>query len=261
MSNHRERSSSPSPSLCKVLMIVGVMVLVVGACSSNDPDPVADTTTTVATAPTEPAPTPTEAAPTPTDPAGPDAPTPTEPGEPPLDEPPSPASACADSQLPTAAQYAVVDIPIDDPDGGLVARMLPDASSDAFGVLAEGTVVDVFADFASCAVTSDGAVWWNIGTPQLATGGWVNTGFLAPVGEGPPPAEGEDDFDVVTAQISCVYEGFDGACDILEAFGYPASDNFGLGNSLSQAPDEFLIDDCDAGDRLACAELAFRGGE
>ncbi len=164
---------------------------------------------------------------------------------------------CTGAQLPSGGQYAVTNIPADDPDGGLVARPLPDPSSEQIDVLAEGTIVDTFIGPESCAVLSGGAVWWDIGTPQLATGGWVNTAFLAPVGGD----DEQDSFDLEQAQISCVYEGVADACDLLTTFGYPAADNYGLGNSLSQAPDAVLDADCRAGDALACAEQAARSGE
>lgn len=91
---------------------------------------------------------------------------------------------CTSGQLATGGQYAVANIPDNDPDGGLVAHSLPGVNEPIRDVLTEGTVVDTFADAASCAVVSDGAVWWEIGTPQLATGGWVHSGFLAPADGG-----------------------------------------------------------------------------
>jgi hypothetical protein len=172
------------------------------------------------------------------------------------DDDPGLGDRCRGAQLPSGGQYAVTNIPADDPDGGLVARPLPDASSEPIDVLAEGTIVDTFIGPESCAVTSEGAVWWDIGTPQLATGGWVNTAFLAPVGGD----DEQDSFDLEQAQIACVYEGIGDACDLLTTFGYPADQNYGLGNSISQAPEAVIDADCRAGDALACAEQASRGG-
>jgi len=235
----------------RALVVVAAAALVFTACGDSDSDDAATSSTTsptTAASPTTVTETDGSAAPTTTG-SGDDGTT--------GGEDPSLGDLCNGSQLPSGGQYAVADIPADDPDGGLVARQLPDASSEQIDVLAEGIIVDTFIDPESCAVTSGGAVWWNIGTPQLATGGWVNTAYLAPVaGE-----DDEDSFDLEQAQISCVYENIADACDLLTTFGYPADGNYGLGNSLSQAPDATIEGDCQAGDALACAEQVSRGGE
>lgn len=168
--------------------------------------------------------------------------------------------ACSSSQLPSDASYVVSGIPADDPDGGLVARMLPGADEEQIDVLAEGTVVDTLTEADACATTGDGAVWWDIGTPQLATGGWVNSSFLEATGSSGPPDTDQDSYDLEKAQIACIYEGEGGACDILEQDGYTADGNYGLGNSYSMAPDDDIADQCDAGDEIACAEQEFRKG-
>jgi hypothetical protein len=234
----------------RLLVVVAAAALVFTACGDSDSDDAATspTSSTTAASPTTVAETDGSAAPT-TAASGDDGTT--------GNEDPGLGDVCSGSQLPSGGQYAVANIPGDDPDGGLVARQLPDASSEQIDVLAEGTIVDTFIDPESCAVTSGGAVWWDIGTPQLATGGWVNTAYLAPVaGE-----DDQDSFDLEQAQISCVYEGIADACDLLTTFGYPADENYGLGNSLSQAPDAAIEADCQAGDALACAEQVSRGGE
>lgn len=247
------RRTRPTRSTRPVLVVLAAAALVLGACgdSGDDSDVSASssTTTTSTSSSTTVTATDDAIASTPTEISG-----DTAVGG---DRSPGLGDACSGSQLPSGAQYAVAGIPADDPDGGLVARQLPDASAEAIDVLVEGTIVDTFIDPESCAVTAAGAVWWDIGTPQLAAGGWVNTAYLAPVG-------GEDDqdsFDLEQAQIACVYEGIADACDLLTTFGYPADGNYGLGSSLSQAPDGVIDADCRAGDALACAEQASRSGE
>lgn len=236
----------------RVLVVLAAAALVFTACGDSDSDDTAttsSTSSTTAVSPTTLADADGSAAPPTTGSSGDGAPAGGE--SPGLGEP------CGGSQLPSGSQYAVADIPADDPDGGLVARQLPDASSEQIDVLAESTIVDTFIEPESCTVTSGGAVWWDIGTPQLATGGWVNAAYLAPVGGD----DDQDSFDLEQAQISCVYEGIADACDLLTTFGYPAEGNYGLGNSLTQAPDAVLDADCQAGDALACAEQVSRGGE
>lgn len=252
MSPTRTRPCRNGPTF-RVLSVVAAATLVFTACGDSDSDDT-DTATSSSTSSTSVAPSSTvveadgSAAPA-TTVARDDGTTTAEDAD--------VGDRCSGSQLPSGGQYAVTDIPADDTDGGLVARQLPDASSDQIDVLGQGTIVDTFIEPESCAVTSGGAVWWDIGTPQLATGGWVNSAFLAPVGGD----DDQDSFDLELAQISCVYENITDACDLLTTFGYPAEDNYGLGNSLSQAPDAVLDADCRAGDALACAEQASRAGE
>lgn len=167
---------------------------------------------------------------------------------------------CSSAQLPSDASYVVSGIPADDPDGGLVARMLPGSDEEEIDVLAEGTVVDALAEADACAVTGDGAVWWDIGTPQLATGGWVNSRFLEASGASGPPDTDQDSYDVEAAQIACVYEGEAAACDMLALDGMGADGNYGLGNSYSQTPDDAIADQCTDGDAIACAEQESRKG-
>ena len=237
----------------RVLAVVAIATLVVASCGDSDAnDGDATSGTSTSTTAVTPSTTATDASIAPPTTAAVD----TGGGETAGAEDPGLGDRCSGSQLPSGGQYAVTNIPADDPDGGLVARQLPDPSADQIDVLAEGTIVDSFIEPESCAVISGGAVWWDIGTPQLATGGWVNAAYLAPVGGD----DEQDSFDLERAQLACVYDGDADACDLLTTFGYPAEDNYGLGNSLSQAPDDVLAGDCGTGDALACAEQARRGG-
>lgn len=178
-----------------------------------------------------------------------------------------PFGNCTASQAANPEQvYSVSNIPANDPDGGLVARLLPGAGEQAIDVLPDGTIVDIF-DVTDCAALADGSVWWFVETPQLATGGYVNSAFLAgqtdlgQESDGNAAGGGEDDFDVALAQVDCVYGGADESCDLLVLAGIgTVDDNFGLGNSYSSAPAGFLAEDClIAFDPIACAELEFRG--
>ena len=82
-------------------------------------------------------------------------------------------------------------------------------------------------------------------------------------------AEGEPDTDACNAiqgsvvdqlRLQCLYEALGEACDDLQVrYGLTSDDNYGLGDGLTQAPDEFLVEDCDGGYRLACAEAMARG--
>ncbi len=166
-------------------------------------------------------------------------------------------SACRADQRPTGRQYVVWNIPQNDPDGGLVAHQLAGASTDEIDVLPPGTTVDTDSRVASCRVVADGGVWWEIGTPLLATGGWVNAHFLVAV-ESVPVDDRQDFPTEASAQVACVYEKELTACQLLESLGYPKRTNYGLGNSYSQAPSAALQDQCTAGDILACAELRTR---
>lgn len=222
----------------RLLAATAVALLALGACGSDgdDTDENADSTTTT-TAVDE---TTTTAAPD----DGTDA-----------TDTPTGIGTCDDSQLPIVATYVVTGIADDDPDGGLVARHLPGAGEDAIDVLPQGEYVDTLAEADACAVTADGGVWWDIGTPLLATGGWVNTQYLEV-----PLDEDQDSYDLVKTQVACVYEGFAEACDLLEMDGLTAQGNYGLGNSYSMAPDDAISSQCDEGDEIACAEQEYRKG-
>ncbi len=143
-----------------------------------------------------------------------------------------------------------------------------------------------------------GAVWWAI-VDYEGDLAWVNSAFAFPFieghggGPGAPDTEKDASFDcsflqslpdtcitviyrgdgsavledpvsvpVEWAQLDCVYGGQADACFVLELAGY-GDRNYGLGNSLTQAPTEFLRDDCanltgTGPGALACAELATR---
>lgn len=178
-----------------------------------------------------------------------------------------PFGNCDADQAPIPGQvYGVSNIPADDPDGGLVARQLPGSSEQAINVLPDGTIVDIFEDD-ECVVLSDGSIWWFVNTPLLATGGFVNSAFLAgqtdlgQEGDGSAAGEDEDGFDVVLTQIDCVYFAGAESCALLVTFGIgTADDNYGLGNAYSMAPSGFLAEDCLVSfDEIACAELELRG--
>jgi hypothetical protein len=90
---------------------------------------------------------------------------------------------------------------------------------------------------------------------------YPNSNAVPPGDEGPPPSAPVpvfSDEEVVTFQIDCIYGGSQAACDQLTAAGYSPDDNYGLGNSYSQASDQSLAEACQAQDLLACAELASR---
>lgn len=247
-----------------------VIALVASACGAGDSDD-ADTSTTVPAPETTGVAPETSAAPESTDVGEPAtvvtettaAPETTAPAT--TAEAASGETACSPAQAPDGGEYAVTNIPADDPDGGLVARLLPGTAGERIDVLPEGTVVDSDAERPGCVVTADGGVWWAIDTPTLATGGWVNSRFLGPVGsgggDGSDDGGGEDDFDIALAQLDCVYRGNEESCDLLVTFGIgTADDNHGLGNSYSQAPDDAIVELCTVdADAIACAEGELRG--
>ncbi len=80
---------------------------------------------------------------------------------------------CGNDQLPVSEQMVV------SANGGLRARAVP-GNGDVIAVLPTGTVVDTFGEAEDCSVLPDGSVWIQVGTPLLATGGWVHSGFLDP---------------------------------------------------------------------------------
>ncbi len=81
--------------------------------------------------------------------------------------------ACGNNELPIPDQFTVTA------QSGLRARQLP-GNGDIITVLPNGTIVDTFPEQDTCGVLDDGSIWFNIGTPLLATGGWVHSGFLEP---------------------------------------------------------------------------------
>ncbi len=166
------------------------------------------------------------------------------------------------------AEYVVGNIPDNDPDGGLVVRLLPGADGPRSKVLPAGTDVMVDPDLnGNICIVIGSSVWWHLApSPELAVGGWVNSAYVYDIsgetdeGIGDEENTGEDDFDVELAQIECIYNDSAQACDLLTLFVAGVDDNYGLGNSYSMAPSEFLASDCLVDfDQIACAELRFRG--
>lgn len=95
----------------------------------------------------------------------------------------------------TAPNYLVTNIPVDDPDGGLVVRSLPGTDGEELGVLPPGQS-SVNKRAALSAFIGDGEPsyglepstlgqqeWWNIWLPETLEGGrqwgWVNSRYLA----------------------------------------------------------------------------------
>lgn len=88
------------------------------------------------------------------------------------DRPEAFGELCGNDELPVLEQMVVTA------NSGLRARALP-VDGDIIDVLPTGTIVDTFGEANSCGVLEDG-VWFEIGTPLLATGGWVHSDFLGP---------------------------------------------------------------------------------
>ncbi len=93
------------------------------------------------------------------------------------DRPAALGSPCGNAELPILEQLEVIA------PSGLRARQSP-LDGDIIDVLPPGTIVETFGEAHACGVLEDG-VWFEIGTPLLATGGWVHSDFLGPVGESP----------------------------------------------------------------------------
>jgi len=88
--------------------------------------------------------------------------------------PPSyPWTACNTFDSASRGFYRVVNIPADDPDGGLVAHVSPGVDADVTDVLAEGTAE---LQISGCQVLNDGALWWLVDDH-----GWVNAYYLEAV--------------------------------------------------------------------------------
>jgi hypothetical protein len=96
-------------------------------------------------------------------------------------------------------------------------------------------------------------------TPPIYTPSQVSTG--GGESEPTPDAPTVDALaadEVAGLQADCVYRAAVAACDRLESEGLGADTNYGLGNSLTQAPDDLLGEDCAAYLALACLELESR---
>jgi len=95
--------------------------------------------------------------------------------------PPTPIAVsytpCADEQGPQPGRgVAVVNIPADDPDGGLVTHTLPGVDTPVVGVLPPGPTSEVHRP-RNCIVLPSGAVWWELLGPDGPV--WGNAGYLA----------------------------------------------------------------------------------
>ena len=122
-----------------------------------------------------------------------------------------------------------------------------DGSADADTGDDEATSTDAEGDGAttSRAPTDGGAP---VPTAPAGDGG-TDPGFEASL----------DDPTYVDLILDCVYgENEGGSCEMLEDAGLLAEDGYGLGNSVSQAPDEAMRADCVAGIGIGCAELNAR---
>ncbi|MDH4171163.1 MAG: hypothetical protein OEW42_16395 [Acidimicrobiia bacterium] len=87
----------------------------------------------------------------------------------------------------------------------------------------------------------------------------VPTGAAGDGGADPGFEASLDDPTYVNLILDCVYgENEGGSCEMLEDAGLLAEDGYGLGNSVSQAPDEAMRADCVAGIGIGCAELNAR---
>lgn len=153
-----------------------------------------------------------------------------------------------DAPLPDTA-YTVVDIPDDDPDGGLVVRNLPGTDGAQLDVLPAGQS-DIHRRSLLSAFVGDGEPiygfepvqqgqqeWWNIRLPEpLPDGrqwGWVNARYLAePAPEEPPPAND----DVALLELGWQFvEGLRGDDTALAALPWDGDGvTFGLASDLSE---------------------------
>lgn len=142
--------------LSVLLMIVGALLLM-SACGSDEPEaaePAPDASSTVA-----------------------------EPADPTTAPQPPPAEAasgeiCTENEGPNGNDYTVVDLPADDPDGGLVVRADAGADSPQIGVLPGGAAVITTSDPADCLALTDGSVWWRVYPVGDGVDGYVNSRFL-----------------------------------------------------------------------------------
>ena len=170
-------------------------------------------------------------------------------------------TGCSLNQLPDGLEYEVANISATDSDGGLVVRTGAGYSHTRVGTLLMGTLIGSYSSTQDCQVTPNGAVWWHISTDEFGQG-WVNAKYL----EIPVEWMYEDagyyfDFATEEVQAHCVYLGFADACAELEMRGFYADSNYGLGNSLTMAPDADLWSACELYLSVECYELDARGFE
>lgn len=84
---------------------------------------------------------------------------------------------CDDDQEPNGLDHAVVALPADDPDGGLVVLADAGVGNARLAVMPSGTAVITTNDPATCAVVADGGVWWRVDNGS-GLRGWVNSRYL-----------------------------------------------------------------------------------
>ena len=99
---------------------------------------------------------------------------------------PAPAPApfgadCSVEQAPgQGIRVEVVNIPANDPDGGLVLHSMPGIDQPEMGVLPPGPTLASYTAL-GCAVIADGAVWWELIGPNGPV--WANAAYLRTVAE------------------------------------------------------------------------------
>ncbi len=140
--------------LSVLLTIIGALLLV-SACGSDEPDAAElaaePTTSTAAEPPSSSAPEPSAA----------------ESGE-----------VCTENEGPNGNDYTVVELPADDPDGGLVIHADAGIDRPQIGVFPGGTAVITTSDPADCLALADGSVWWRVYPVGDGVDGYVNSRFL-----------------------------------------------------------------------------------
>lgn len=141
--------------LSVLLAVVGALLLM-SACGSDEPEAVAPAPDTASTA--------------------------AEPADPTTAPQSAPAAAsgeiCTENEGPNGNDYTVVDLPLDDPDGGLVIHADAGTDSPEIGVFPGGTAVITTSDPADCLALADGSVWWRVYPVGDGVDGYVNSRFL-----------------------------------------------------------------------------------
>ena len=87
------------------------------------------------------------------------------------------AAVCDDRQKPAGRDYAVSEVPADDPDGGLVLLDGAGEGTVQVAILPGGAPVRPIDDPAACAVLADGGVWWEVRSAD-GVQGWVDSRSL-----------------------------------------------------------------------------------
>ncbi|MEZ5079976.1 MAG: SH3 domain-containing protein [Thermoleophilia bacterium] len=92
------------------------------------------------------------------------------------------STLCGPNESPNGLDHTVVDLPANDPDGGLVVHADAGASTPKTGLLTSGTPVITTNDPARCLVIADGGVWWEVSYGTNDQRGWVNSRYLTRTG-------------------------------------------------------------------------------